>query len=183
MTTREPRIIDEIKGIYDGRKVDEIHRENGKKDFKVRKTATKRRELMKPRVVKTDYYLDPQKDIHEIVDQDGERRIYLLPISRDLQVHQENTVHHEKMQKIGESFERDDQRIEELERRIRKLKRRLARQADGDDEQDQEQASAPQQRYECQTCGKTVTENQKEENDDRCPQCNRETLELMDNDG
>lgn len=180
MGIQEPRLIDEIEGKYDGRIIDRIQRENGKVDFKVRLKATARREILSPRTVTTDYRLDPDKDIIEVDDQNGERRIYLVPVSADLQVHRDKTVHQRKMRQLEKSFKRDDQRIEEIERENRRLKRRLARLSDGTEQDESEQSADPQQRYKCKICGNTATENQKEENEDRCPKCNRDELELID---
>lgn len=178
MGVKEPRIIDEITGKYDGRKLDKIHRDNGKVDFKVRKRAEKRRQVLRPPVVETDYKLDPEKDVHRVETRSGEQRIYLLPISGDLQVHRETTVHKRKMQEIGESFDRDEQKIKQLERENRQLKRKLDRMIEEDESSGQSGVDV-QQRYECRSCGEQVTENQAEQNQYRCPECGSEDLELM----
>ncbi|NUB91091.1 hypothetical protein HT576_08665 [Haloterrigena sp. SYSU A121-1] len=178
MGVKEPRIIDEITGKYDGRKLKKIPRDNGKIDFKVRKRAEKRRQVLKPPVVKTDYKLDPEKDVKRVETRSGEQRIYLLPISGDLQVHRENTVHQRKMNQIEESFDRDEQKIKKLERENRQLKRDLDRLTEEDDN-GQSTSVDVQQRYECQSCGENVTENQADRNHHRCPECGSEELELM----
>lgn len=179
MSIQEPRIIDEIYGLYDGRKVDQIDRENGKVDYKVRKRATKRRHVARPRTVKTDYRLDPDKDVKEVETRDGRKRIYLIPVSDGLQVHRDKTVHRRKMRQLERSFDRETQKLRNLERENRKLRRKIT-EITGEEREDEKDVSAPQQRYDCTQCEQTMTEKQAEANDYRCSNCNQENLEVQD---